>query len=80
MKAEEVETIVLEVVARVAKRSPQELSLENKIAEDLGMKSVSRIELAALLEDRFPVQISNFEIRAPRTVAELVALVKAKLY
>lgn len=79
MKSEEIETIVLEVVAKVARRDPQELSLENKIAEDLGMKSVSRLELAALLEDRFPVTIDNFEIRRPKTIAELVDLVKAKM-
>lgn len=79
MKAEEIETIVLEVVARVARRDPQELSLDSKIAEDLGMKSVSRLELAALLEDRFPVQIDNFEIRKPKNIAELVDLVKAKI-
>lgn len=79
MKAEEIETIVLEVVARVARRDPQELSLDNKIAEDLGMKSVSRLELAALLEDRFPVQIDNFEVRKPKSIAELVDLVKAKM-
>ncbi|NMC13849.1 MAG: acyl carrier protein [Chloroflexi bacterium] len=79
MKAEEIEIIVLEVVAKIAKRDPQSLSLENKIAEDLGMKSVSRLELAALLEDRFPVTIDNFEIRKPKSIAELVDLIKAKM-
>ncbi|MBN1535772.1 MAG: acyl carrier protein [Anaerolineales bacterium] len=79
MKNEEIETIVLEIVAKVAKRDVQELSLENRIAEDLGMKSVSRLELAALLEDSFPVQIDNFEIRKPKSIAELVDLVKTKM-
>lgn len=79
MNRDEVDSIVFETVARIAKRDPQDLSLEHKLAEDLGMKSVSRIELAALLEDRLPVEINNFEIRVPKTIAELIKMVKAKI-
>jgi acyl carrier protein len=51
---------------------------ELKLAEDLGMKSVSRIELAALLEERLGVVLGNFEIRKPKTIDEVVKLVRSK--
>ncbi len=79
MEANQIDRVVVEIVAKVAKRDQQELSLETKIAEDLGLKSMSRIELAALLEDSFQVQIGNFEIRLPKTVGDVVELVKSKL-
>lgn len=79
MNIDEVDTVVCEIIAKIAKRDAQDLSLEHKLAEDLGMKSVSRIELAALLEDRLQVKISNFDIRVPKTVAEVIEMVKAKM-
>ena len=72
-------SIVIEMIAKVAKRGVAEIALEQKLAEDLGLKSISRIELAALLEDRLGVPIDNFEIRKPKTVAEVLAMVKAKM-
>ncbi len=79
MNKGQVNSIVFETVAKITKRSPEELSPEHKLAEDLGMKSVSRIELAALLEDRLQTEISNFEIRVPKTMADLVEMVAAKI-
>lgn len=70
---------VHEIIAKIAKKEAADLRPELKLAEDLGMKSVSRIELAALLEDRLGVEIDNFEIRKPKTIGEVVAMVNAKL-
>jgi len=70
---------VTDIIAKITKKDAVELNPELKLAEDLGMKSVSRIELAALLEDRLGVMIDNFEIRKPKTIAQVVDLVKAKL-
>ncbi len=75
----EVNQVVLEIIAKITKRDAAEVLPELKLAEDLGMKSVSRIELAALLEDRLGITIDNFEIRKPKTVAEVVEMVQAKL-
>ena len=71
--------VVHEIIAKIAKKEAADLRPELKLAEDLGMKSVSRIELAALLEDRLGVEIDNFEIRKPRTIGEVVAMANAKL-
>ena len=71
--------VVNEIIAKIAKKDPADMGPELKLAEDLGMKSVSRIELAALLEDRLGVLIDNFEIRKPKTIGEVVEMVNAKL-
>lgn len=71
--------VVTRTIAQLAKYNAEEINMETRIAEDLMLKSVSRIELAALLENRLEVSITNFEIRKPKTVGEIVAMVKAKL-
>ena len=71
--------VVHEIIAKIVKREAADMGPELRLAEDLGMKSVSRIELAALLEDRLGVEIDNFEIRKPKTIGEVVEMVNAKL-
>jgi acyl carrier protein len=70
---------VYEIIAKIAKKDMAELDSELRLAEDLRMKSVSRIELAALLEDKLGVVIDNFEIRKPKTIGEVLKLVGTKL-
>lgn len=71
--------VVHETVAKVTKRDTSDISDELRLAEDLGMKSIGRIELAALLEDKLDIKIGNFEIRKPKTVGEVVTLAAAKV-
>ena len=75
----EPEQVVREIIAKITKRDMSEVLPDLKLAEDLGMKSVSRIELAALLEDRLGIKVDNFEIRKPKTVGQVVDMVLAKL-
>lgn len=75
----EAEQAVHEIIAKITKRDMSEVLPDLKLAEDLGMKSVSRIELAALLEDRLGIKVDNFEIRKPKTVGQVVDMVLAKL-
>ena len=67
-----------ELVAKVAKREPADIVPELRLAEDLGVKSIGRVELAALIEDTLGVVIGNFEIRKPKTVGEIITLVESK--
>lgn len=71
--------VVHEIIAKIAKKKTADLRPELKLAEDLRMKSVSRIELAALLEDRLGILMDNFEIRKPKTIGDVVEMVNAKL-
>jgi len=70
---------VLEIIAKVAKKNPEELKLKTRLAEELMLKSMSRIELAALLDSKFGTTTNNFEIRMPKTVEEVIQLVESKL-
>ncbi len=71
-------TSLMTIIAKVAKRDPSEITPETRIAEELGVKSVGRVEIAALIEDQLGVNLGNFEIRKPKTVGEVIALVESK--
>ncbi len=66
------------IIAKVAKREPSDISPDTRIAEDLGIKSVGRVEIAAHIEDQLGINLGNFEIRKPKTVGEVIALVESK--
>jgi len=70
---------VVRIVAGVAKTDPDKLGPETRLAEDLMVKSIGRIELAALIDAQFGTRTSNFEIRRPKTIQDLVNLVAGKL-
>lgn len=76
---EEIKAGIKEIITKITKREIGEIHDNTRLAEDLGMKSVSRIELSALLEEKFDITIGNFEIRKPKTLADLVSLVRTKL-
>lgn len=73
-----VEQDVIEIIAKVAKKKPDELDLKTRLAEDLMLKSMSRIELAALIDSKFGTATTNFEIRMPKTIEEVIQLVESK--
>ncbi len=72
-------SVVHKIVAKVARQDTLAIHDELRLAEDLGMKSIGRIELAALLEEELDIEIGNFEIRKPKTVGDVVTLVAAKV-
>jgi len=69
---------VKEIVAKVANKPEDEISEESKLV-DLQIKSVNRIELAALLEDEFDIKISNADILRVVSVADLISLVSKQM-
>lgn len=70
---------IFRIVASVAKKDPDELGPETLLAEDLTVKSIGRIELAARIDAQFGTRTSNFEIRRPKTIKDLIDLVASKL-
>lgn len=73
-----IEEVVIQTIAKMVNRGAGELNENTRLAEDLMLKSVSRIELAALLEDQLQVAIANFDILKPRTIGDIIAMLKAK--
>jgi acyl carrier protein len=75
----EIDQEIAGIVASVAKTDLDTVQPETRLAEDLMIKSIGRIELAARIDAQFGTQTSNFEIRRPKTVQDLVSLVAGKL-
>lgn len=74
----EIQTKVSGFIAKIAKRDLADISSDLRLAEDLGIKSVGRIELAALIEDELGVVINNFEIRKPKSISDVIAMIESK--
>jgi acyl carrier protein len=69
---------VIRIVAQVTRKDPGDLGSETRLAEDLMIKSINRIELAAILEEEMKVPISSFDILKPRTIGDIVVMLTAK--
>lgn len=70
---------VINIIAKIAKKSPSEVQPENDLTSDFNMKSMARFELAALLENHFKVKVSNNEIRLSNKVSDVIELIEKKL-
>ena len=51
------------------------ISLESKIAEDLGADSIDAIELIMGIEEEFDIEISDDEAMAIKTIGDLVNII-----
>lgn len=67
--------VVLDAVAKVTKR--QGLGEDVRLAEDLGIRSLQRIELAALIEDGLGKELGNTAVMKAKTIHDLVVLASA---
>jgi long-chain acyl-CoA synthetase len=59
------------LVAEKLGRSPDDVKASQRLAEELGLSSIDRIELLASLEDRYGVELSEAEMASAGTVEEL---------
>ena len=66
--------VVLEALARMTGREVSNLTTTTRIAEDLGIRPLDRIELLSLLEDRLGVTLSDREVMLAKTVGDLAAI------
>ena len=69
--------VVLEALARMTGREVRSLTPTTRIAEDLGMRPLDRIDLLSLLEDRLGVTLSDREVMLAKTVGDLAAIAAA---
>jgi len=68
------EKVVVEVLARLTNREVGSITPTTRLAEDLGVRSLDRIELLALLEERLGVTLADREVMLAKTVADLAAI------
>ena len=79
MDANEIRAAVKNSIAKVTGINAQEISDEASYKEDLGLDSLSIIEIAVDVECRFRVKASDEELSAIRTVADTVRLLQQYL-
>ena len=63
---------VIEVTAQVLKLNPEEIKLEDSFAEDLGAESVQSIELVAMFEEEFGIEMDEDAALSVETVGTAV--------
>jgi acyl carrier protein len=74
-----VEERVKEAVAKVFHKPVSQLSRETCFVRDLYAKSLNIIELTAVLENEFGVEIPGVETRRRNTIGEVVDLIESLL-
>jgi len=70
-----VEERVRAVTARVLKLDPAEIKLESNFAADLGAESVQSIELVAMFEEEFGIEMDEDQALAVETVGGAVEFI-----
>ncbi|MCE5295411.1 MAG: acyl carrier protein [Chlamydiales bacterium] len=71
-----VEERVERVVAQVFRKESGEVKPETRLLEDLYAKSIDIIELTAVLENEFDVEISGSDSRKALTVGQFAVLIE----
>ncbi|MFC2044558.1 acyl carrier protein [Chloroflexota bacterium] len=66
---------VIKEVARIFKKDVSELTRDTRFVEDLQVKSLNVVELVAVLEDAFEVEVPFAEARRRSTIGEAIDLV-----
>lgn len=70
-----VEDRVIAVTARVLKLNPDEIRLEDSFTEDLGAESIQSIELVAMFEEEFGIEMDEDAALAVQTVGQAVEFI-----
>ena len=63
------------VTGRVLGLDPEEIQMENNFTEDLGAESVQSIELVAMFEEEFKIEMDEDAALSVETVGKAVAFI-----
>ena len=66
---------IIQRTAQVFKKEPGELSADTRFVEDLKAKSANIVQIVAILEDAFDVQINFMQFRRNKTLGEAAEFV-----
>ncbi|MFH1208863.1 MAG: AMP-binding protein [Candidatus Omnitrophota bacterium] len=67
-------------LARLAKMKPEEIRPEACLGDDLGLSSLDRVELAAMIEEEFHLDVDDSALLAGTRVAEIETLIRTKAH
>jgi acyl carrier protein len=71
--------IVAGLLASLLELDPESLDKDMRLAQDLGVESLDRLRLVAVLEDTFGVKLAGLEIARAGTIGDIAQLVEEQL-
>lgn len=75
---EEIQSKVVDLIARTFKLDPATVTTEKSFQDDLGADSLETVELVMALEEDFGIEISDEDAEKIRTVGDAVDFIMAK--
>ena len=79
MNLEDIEKEIKKIVALEFKKNESELSHDTRFLEDLFAKSIQIVEMCALMEMKFDIEIPLSEVRENKTIGQAIDYIVAKL-
>ena len=67
---------VVELVSRLSGRAPDQIGGEARLAEDLGLGSLDLVQLTALLEEEYQVEVDDTMVQEMASIADLERIVR----
>ena len=68
-----------EIISKITEIEPNEIALESKFVEDLGMDSMMALEILAAMEKKYKIQIPEEKLAQLRTLKDTIKLAKEYL-
>ena len=75
----EIEKNVKEILAKELGVKIENITLEKRLVEDLGMDSFASVELLFEMEDRLEIEIPEIDARQFRTVEDVIAYITSRI-
>lgn len=75
MTREEAVTLVTETMTELFDLTPEQLGEDTRLVEDLGLDSIDAIDMAAKLHESTGHRVEDKDLRAIRTVGDVVSLI-----
>lgn len=67
-----------EILAKMLKIRPETISPESLLKDDLGIDSVDGLDMAYALEEKFGIEVEDYEVARLKNMADMILLVKKK--
>jgi len=79
MNLDDIEKEVMKIVALGFKKNEGELNRDTRFLEDLFAKSIQIVEMCALMEMKFDIEIPLSEVRENKTIGQAIDYIADKL-
>ena len=77
LMSDNIESQVKEIIAAQLSVDPEKVTSDAKFIEDLGADSLDTVELVMAFEDKFSVEVPDEDAEKLKSVADVVAYIKA---